>query len=207
MHSSLLKTNLWQFQVCIISTYVIDNTINRLTQINLSYTLYVGIIMQKYKCISYTCTPVLFILQLIISTAFAWMLLKCNAISNGNHHCKTHIKDKLVTRLWQGHNKVVYNEQGGGKVVTRWWQDCDSIVYNAHDSDKVMTRLFPASKLVTRLSQPCDKFVQHTHNLVKNKLKPTIKTDICHIYKVKTLHSRWSSEVKLVFKMNVLPYM
>ena len=68
--------------------------------------------------------------------------------------------------------------------------DCDSIVYNAHDSDKVMTRLFPASEMVTRLSQPCDKFVQHTHNLVKNKLKPTIKTDICHIHKVKTLHSR-----------------
>ena len=32
---------------------------------------------------------------------------------------------KLVTSLWQGCNKVVYNEQGGDKVVTRWWQGCD----------------------------------------------------------------------------------
>ena len=36
----------------------------------------------------------------------------------------THIKKtrlyKLVTRLWQGYNKIVYNEQGGDKAVPKW---------------------------------------------------------------------------------------
>ena len=50
---SLLNTDLRQCQVW-VSMYVVHNTINRLTQLNLSYILYVGIIMQKYKCISYT---------------------------------------------------------------------------------------------------------------------------------------------------------
>ena len=78
---------------------------------------------------------------------------------------------KLVTRLWQGCNKVVYNEQGADKVVTRCWQGCDNILYHVHSGDKVVTRLFPTSKVMTRLSQPCDKVVQHTHNLVKDKIK------------------------------------
>ena len=79
---------------------------------------------------------------------------------------------KLVTRLWQGCNKVVCNEQGGDKVVTRWWQGCDNIYYHAHGGDKVVTsRLFPTSKVMTRLSQPCDKVVQHAYNLVRDKIK------------------------------------
>ena len=117
--------------------------------------------------------------------------------------------DKVVTRWWQCCDNTVNNVQGGDKVVTRWWQGCDNIVYNAHGGDKVVTRLFPASKVMTGLSQPCDKVIQHTYNLVKDKLKPTMNTDIWvwgYIYKIKTLHSRWSSEVKLAFKIKVLLY-
>ena len=46
------------------------------------------------------------------------------------------------------------------KVVTRVLQGCDNIVYNAYSGDKVMTRLF----LTTEGDH---KVVQHTHNLVK----------------------------------------
>ena len=65
-----------------------------------------------------------------------------------NRTITSHIKRQGCTRLWQGCNKVMYNEQGGDKVVTRWWQSCDDIVYDAHGGDKVVTRLFPASKVI-----------------------------------------------------------
>ena len=93
--------------------------------------------------------------------------------SGTSHIEKTRLYD-LVTRLWQGCNIIVYNEQGGDKVVTRWWQDCDNTIYYAHGGDKVVTRLFPTSKVMTRLSQPCDKVVQHTHNLVKDTMNSDI---------------------------------